>query len=115
MRACRRCSVDEAVAVATRFGRALRDEGLAVGPDRIASFCQAAALVAPAEPYWAGRATLVARPQDGETYDRVYAALFGPPEADVAPPPRHGRPPDEADLDVALASPVEVLREKSFA
>jgi uncharacterized protein len=107
--------VDEAVAVATRFGRALREEGLPVGPDRIGTFCRAAALVGEDGLYWAGRTTLVARPQDLATYDRVFATFFGAPASAPAPPPRREEPPAEEDVDVALASRIEVLREKSFA
>ena len=44
-----------AVETLVRFGRALRDAGLPVGPDRVASFCRAAALLPPGELYWAGR------------------------------------------------------------
>jgi uncharacterized protein with von Willebrand factor type A (vWA) domain len=107
--------VDDAVAVATRFGRALRGEGLAADAGRIASFCQAAALVAPDDVYWAGRATLVARPQDIETYDRVFASFFGPPPAKPPRPRERRRLVVETETDVAPASPLELLREKSFA
>lgn len=99
----------------TGFGRALRDEGLAVGTDRVAAFCTAASLVDPDHLYWAGRATLVGRPQDVPAYDRVFRSYFGP-----------AREPDrrsqvrvtgavEVEVEVALASPVELLRTKSFA
>jgi uncharacterized protein with von Willebrand factor type A (vWA) domain len=54
------------------FGRALRDEGVAVGTGRVLEFCRAAALLEPSDLYWAGRATLVGRQQDLETYDRVF-------------------------------------------
>jgi uncharacterized protein with von Willebrand factor type A (vWA) domain len=67
------------------FGRALRDEGLDVGTDRIASFCSAAALVPAEQLYWAGRATLVAREQDVDVYDRVFLTFFG---AEQRPPER---------------------------
>ena len=68
-----------------RFGRALRDEGLPVGTDRILSFCRAAAL---ADVYWAGRATLVGRAADIE----------------VAVSDRQPEWPEDAELD-HLASP----------
>src|SRR5919204_376336 len=58
------------------FGRALRDEGVRVGTDRIVQFCTAAALVEPTELYWAGRATLVSRPADVAAYDRAAADVF---------------------------------------
>src|SRR5919198_6015149 len=60
-----------------RFGRALREEGLAVGTDRIETFCAAAAALAPDDLYWAGRLTLVARPHELDDYDRVFREFFG--------------------------------------
>ena len=70
--------MSDGTATLTRFGRALRAEGLPVGTDRIAGFCRAAALLAPGDLYWAGRATLVWRPGDIPVYDRVFSALFAP-------------------------------------
>ena len=98
--------------VLTRFGRALRDEGLTVGTGRIESFCRAAALLAPDDLYWAGRATLVGRPIDVPVYDRTFAAFFG-----GAPPPRArvSNVRVVQEVEVALASQVELLRHKSFA
>jgi uncharacterized protein with von Willebrand factor type A (vWA) domain len=107
--------VSDGVEALTRFGRALRAEGVAAGPGRIAAFCRAASLLAPDDLYWAGRATLVARPQDVPIYDRVFGAFFaglgGPPVASVLVV----APVEEMDADLALASPVELLRDKSFA
>jgi uncharacterized protein len=105
--------VSDGAEVLTRFGRALRDEGLPVGTGRIAGFCRAAALLAPDDLYWAGRATLVPRPQDIPVYDRVFAAFFGPEQQ----PPTRVRTVRvvEEEVELALASPVERLREKSFA
>jgi uncharacterized protein with von Willebrand factor type A (vWA) domain len=103
--------VTEAVGALTGFGRALRAEGLPVGTGRIASFCRAAALLSPDDLYWAGRATLVARRDHIPVYDRVFRAFFGT-EQRPAPPPR-GQTVIEEEL--ALASSVELLREKSFA
>lgn len=99
----------------TRFGRALREEGLAVGTGRIAGFCRAAALLAPEDLYWAGRATLVARPQDIAVYDRVFASFFGEPEPTASTHVRITGVTPEVEVDLALASSVELLREKSFA
>jgi uncharacterized protein with von Willebrand factor type A (vWA) domain len=96
------------------FGRALRDEGLGVGTDRIASFCTAAALVPAEELYWAGRATLVSREQDLPVYDRVFARFFGRDEQPLPRPRARVQAPPVA-VDAALASSVELLREKSFA
>jgi uncharacterized protein with von Willebrand factor type A (vWA) domain len=106
--------VSDATATLTAFGRALRDEGLAVGTGRIAGFCRAAALLAPNDLYWAGRATLLAQAQDIAVYDRVFAEFFA--ELVPATPVRVQLTPlvPELEVDLALASPVELLREKSF-
>jgi uncharacterized protein len=63
-----------------RFGRLLRDRGLPVGTGRILSFCRAAAVLAPLDRdrlYWAGRATLISRPEHIDDFDRAFAATFG--------------------------------------
>ena len=102
------------VAPLAGFGRALRAEGLRVGTGRIAEFCRAAALVDLDDLYWAGRATLISRPEDICVYDRVFRNFFGPPEARPSPPaPRRIR--IEVEDDVGLASTAELLRRKSFA
>jgi uncharacterized protein with von Willebrand factor type A (vWA) domain len=97
-----------------RFGRALRAEGLPTGTGRIADFCRAAALLPPDDLYYAGRATLVARPAEIPVYDRVFTEFFGPPPEPVAPP-MLVRTEVEALREVGLASSLEILREKSFA
>jgi uncharacterized protein with von Willebrand factor type A (vWA) domain len=107
--------VTDATAVLTSFGRALREEGLAVGTGRIGTFCRAAALLEPGDLYWAGRATLVGRPQDVPVYDRVFGAFFGEPESSPSMRVRVVGPVQERDVELGLASAVEVLREKSFA
>jgi uncharacterized protein with von Willebrand factor type A (vWA) domain len=106
--------VSDATATLVDFGRALRDEGLAVGTGRISAFCSAAALLAPDDLYWAGRSTLVARPQDIPVYDRVFAAFFAGPAPRARATVRLSAPVEEVEVDLALASPVELLREKSF-
>jgi uncharacterized protein len=61
------------------FGRTLRDRGLRVGTGRILSFCRAAAALEPLTRetlYWAGRTTLVSRPEDFDEYDRAFQAFF---------------------------------------
>ena len=97
----------------TAFGRALRDEGVPVGTGRIASFCRAAALLSPGDLYWAGRATLVGRRDQIPVYDRVFRAFFG--DADAPEPPPSRRDSVVIEEEVAIASPVELLRHKSFA
>ena len=98
----------------TLFGRALRDAGLNVGTGRIADFCRAAALLPPDDLYWAGRATLVSRAADIPAYDETFERFFGPP-AEIRPQPAVVRIRVEGEAETALASPVELLREKSFA
>jgi uncharacterized protein with von Willebrand factor type A (vWA) domain len=89
------------------FARALRDEGLAVGPGRVVDFCRAAAMLSPEDLYWAGRLTLVSKPDEIPVYDRVFRGV-------VDEPPVQIRVHLEED-EVALASPIELLRTKSFA
>jgi uncharacterized protein with von Willebrand factor type A (vWA) domain len=101
----------------TGFGRALRDAGLPVGPGRIAALCRAAALVAPEDLYWAGRATLLSRPQELAVYDRVFARYFvgAPSPASAERTAVRVEGALEEAVDVGIASPVELLREKRFA
>ncbi|HET7857366.1 MAG TPA: VWA domain-containing protein [Gaiellaceae bacterium] len=105
--------MSDAVADLTAFGRALRAEGFPVGTGRVASFCRAAALLSPGDLYWAGRATLVARREQIPVYDRVFRAFFGSVSSEAAPE----RPVRVivSEEEVALASDVELLRQKSFA
>jgi uncharacterized protein len=98
----------------TRFGRALRDEGLAVGTGRVLRFCRAAALLEPDDLYWAGRATLVARGGDIPVYDRVFENFFGS-RRDSSQQNAGVRVRLEGRIEVGLASRIELLRTKSFA
>jgi uncharacterized protein with von Willebrand factor type A (vWA) domain len=108
--------VTEPVGVLTEFSRSLRDEGLPVGTGRIVRFCRAAALLEPHDLYWAGRATLVSHPQHLAVYDRVFASFFGGaggvPESPVRVKVVSELVPE---VELALASPLELLRHKSFA
>ena len=99
----------------TRFGRALRDEGLGVGTGRVLRFCRAAALLDADDLYWAGRATLVARGEDIPLYDRVFEAFFGSGRDESSKEHAAVRVQLEGRLEVGLASPIELLRTKSFA
>jgi uncharacterized protein len=105
--------VTDGLGALTAFGRALRSEGLPVGTGRIASFCRAAALLSPGDLYWAGRATLIGRREQIPVYDRVFRAFFGAADAPEPPPPR--RSSVVIEKEVAVASPIELLRQKSFA
>jgi uncharacterized protein with von Willebrand factor type A (vWA) domain len=99
------------------FARALREAGLPVGTGRVAELSRAASLLPAGDLYWAGRATVVGRPQEIPVYDRVFGEHFGAvPSARV----RDGvqvtvEGAIEPAAEVGLASPVELLREKSFA
>jgi uncharacterized protein with von Willebrand factor type A (vWA) domain len=89
------------------FARALRDEGIAAGPGRVVEFCRAAAALPADQLYWAGRLTLVARPEEIPVYDRVFRGVL-----EEEPPPA---PVTVVEEEVALASREELLRTKSFA
>jgi hypothetical protein len=128
------------------FGRDLRRRGLGVGTDRVVTFCRAAAALGALDRrdlYWAGRATLVSRPEDLGVYDEAFDAWFrddprlevrvavperlaaeaDDPEGQRAPSVRPREVGDEGDGvdagDLAqariVASAAEILREKSFA
>lgn len=112
------------------FGRALRNEGLAVGTGAVEDFCRAAALLPPEDLYWAGRGTLVLKRDDIAVYDRVYHTFFGyelPQQDEPQAPPvqlRSGSSEEaedgeegqqEVEPELLLASTIEVLKEKSFA
>ena len=61
------------------FGRELRHRGLNVGTGRIVTFCRAAAALGALdreELYWAGRASLISRPEDVEAFDAAFRAWF---------------------------------------
>jgi uncharacterized protein len=122
-------STDDQLRPLVEFARALRAEGISAGTGATAEFCRAAALLGPADLYWAGRATLVARHEEIEIYDRVFRSFFGPTVRTPRPPSRNRLRlvPADADAEVpeqesddnappsiALASRVELLRRKSF-
>jgi hypothetical protein len=125
--------------VAVAFVRVLRSAGLDVPLGSTLVFVNALAEVdSTSRPqlYWAGRATLVRRPEDVTVYDRVFARFWqGVTTAERAPletftlefavedpdadPDGEARP-DTDEIGprqtlVVRASPVEVLRHKDFA
>ena len=62
------------------FARALREAGISVALGSTFTFARALAILDPhsrRDVYWAGRATLIHRPEDVATFDRVFAATFG--------------------------------------
>ncbi len=117
------------------FVRVLRAAGLDVPGGAPASFAQALAAVGidrEPEVYWAGRATLVRRPEDVEIYDDAFRAFFRGEvrdgrrgevaetvvlvhdDPDTAPSdPEPGEPPSE--VRELRYSATEVLRRKDFA
>ncbi|HEX5615461.1 MAG TPA: VWA domain-containing protein [Acidimicrobiia bacterium] len=124
--------------LAVAFARVLRGAGLDVPVGATVTFARALAAVGverPAAPYWAGRATLVRRPEDVPTYDRAFAAFWRDDAAggaEVAVPELaavlalDAARPDEPDVPAAAESddgpvisvrwsPAEVLRQRDFA
>jgi uncharacterized protein with von Willebrand factor type A (vWA) domain len=118
------------------FARALRGAGLAVPVGNVVTFATALGHVGidrRERVYWAGRATLVRRPEDVAVYDRVFAsywldqpALFDGELAaesvtlglddgddeDLSPP---GEADDPGDTHAVRWSAVEVLRDRDFS
>jgi len=126
--------------VAVVMARTLRGMGVAAPPDATVAYAAALAEVGlgrRSSAYWAGRATLVRRPEDIPAYDRAFAAVFeGRSPADsgvVSPPPEpvtlliddgtvppagtdDGSPEPVDGPTVALRwSDHEILRDKDFA
>jgi uncharacterized protein with von Willebrand factor type A (vWA) domain len=121
-------SAESGVAAVVGFGRTLRAAGLHVESRRLQAFRRAAAAV-PDDLYWAGRLTLVGRRDELPVYDRVFREHFGGAAPEHAPPlARQLRVGDARALPLGgeahagrespaagIASPIEVLRRKSFA
>lgn len=66
--------------IAVAFARTLRAAGLDVAPSSTLLFANALGAVGLAERagvYWAGRATLLRRPEDIDDYERAFDAMFG--------------------------------------
>jgi uncharacterized protein with von Willebrand factor type A (vWA) domain len=119
---------DLAVALAER----LRHHGVTVPPDTVVAYAKALAAVGlqDREPvYWAGRATLVRRPEDTPAYDAAFDELWGGhrlvslrPQEVVATRSlgvdtggaEDGADPGDAD-EVLRWSAVEILRHKDLA
>jgi uncharacterized protein with von Willebrand factor type A (vWA) domain len=77
------------------FGRELRRRGLAVGTGRIVTFCRSAAALGALDRtdlYWAGRASLISRPEDAEAFDAAFEEWFreGVPLEGLAAPAEPG-------------------------
>jgi uncharacterized protein with von Willebrand factor type A (vWA) domain len=122
---------------AVAFGRILRGAGLRVGTDRLVEFARALEELDAGrreDVYWAGRITLVSRPEEIETYDRAFELFWdkgesakarrGPrarapipqPDRSVMPPKKTVEKDERGEEAVRLRySPVEVLKTKDFA
>jgi uncharacterized protein len=122
---------------AVAFGRVLRGAGLRVGTDRLVEFARALEELDASrreDVYWAGRITLVSRPEDIETYDRAFELFWDEggnrrtpprsqvrvsvprPDRSVAPPKKTVQRDERGEEAVGLRySPVEILRTKDFA
>ena len=122
--------------VAVAFARVVRSTGLDVTVGNVTAFVEAleaVGVVRRASVYWAGRATLVRRPEDQVTYDRAFEAFWGRGAGTEPLPPPHEVHIDLATDDVGQVegagepnpttrptiavrySPHEVLRHKDFA
>ncbi|WP_231988667.1 VWA domain-containing protein [Mycobacterium sp. 1274761.0] len=119
--------------LAVIFARRLRAEGMAVPTGSVALFVSALSELDPAERdslYWAGRSALVKRPEDIETYDRVFRSVWldQPRDAQIAVTAADGEAVDDqagaeddrehrsrVPVTVVRYSSVEVLRRKDFS
>ena len=121
---------------AVAFGRVLRGAGLRAGTDRIVEFARALQELDPTlrnDVYWAGRVTLVSRPEDVDLYDRAFEVFWErqvlkvrpkpkvrltipQPDKSVLPSKKTVERSDRGDEAVRLRySPIELLRRKDFA
>lgn len=122
--------MDELIGQLVRFGYAVRREGVPVGPARIRVFCEAAAALPNNDFYWAGRASLVWRPEHIPLYDAAFRRFFHREDAKpgvaeteivetaVAPRVRLSADADEetaTGTSEGSASGTELLHDKSFA
>lgn len=124
--------------IAVAFTRILRGAGLRVPTSSTIAFGEALAVAGLDDrdiTYWAGRATLVRRPEDHDLYDRAFAVFWEqatgiPPEPDEPPVritlavddgdddtddgPDEAPPSDDPTIHLRF-SRTEVLRRKDFA
>ncbi len=125
--------------LAVGFARLLRERGLDVPPTSTLLYAQALAAVnaqRAVDLYWAGRATLVRRPEDAATYDRAFEEFWrgrlrledllsvAPPpleitlaidDPDAAPSDDDGVETPTGEIVSVRWSAAEVLRNRDFA
>jgi uncharacterized protein with von Willebrand factor type A (vWA) domain len=122
----------DVVEILTGFARTLRAAGVGADPERLQAMVGALDhldVLDPEDVYWAGRLTLCADPADLPKYDQCFAAYFS---GDTAPARRMrprvvtaARPvaapsgadggDRPADMSVATASEIEILRQRDVA
>ena len=87
--------------IAVAFSRVLRGAGVAVPTSATIGFTEALALVGLQERsgvYWAGRSTLIRRPEDHDTYDRAFEVFWDHVTSDGL------GPPDEETIEITIAT-----------
>jgi uncharacterized protein with von Willebrand factor type A (vWA) domain len=101
--------VAESERIVAGFARALRTAGVAVPTGSAVLYAEALARVglgAPGAVYWAGRATLIRRPEDIATYDRVFKSYWRDAHPEMEPEAAAGRSLtlafDEDDADEGI-------------
>lgn len=129
-------SPNEAEAMAVAFARVLRGVGIVAPVDSVVSFVDALHRLGIGDRknvYWAGRATLVRRPEEFETFDRAFAVFWDARAANTADEATDtirialatddgeeatdngSTTQNEADITLTLRwSAMEALREKDF-
>jgi uncharacterized protein with von Willebrand factor type A (vWA) domain len=124
--------------IAVAFTRVLRGAGLNVPTSSTIAFGEAIARTGISDrdtTFWAGRATLVRRPEDHELFDRAFAVFWEHAEAgdlevpeeellhvtlavdaddDQDDPPDNAEPSDDPTIELRFSA-TEVLRHKDFA
>ena len=132
-------AVNDIEEMAVAFSRVLRGVGMAAPVDSVATFVQALDRLGVGHRegvYWAGRSTLVRRPEDFDTFDRAFAVFWDQRHVDTVEEivdavriaiatdadddngndEADGTGDNDADLTLTLRfSAAEALREKDFA
>ena len=62
--------------VLVRFADSLRQAGIPIGIASVIDFCRGVKVAGIANCYWVGRATLVNRPEQTQTYDQIFSSFW---------------------------------------